>query len=82
MKNCASNVILTLLIIANLSMLFNYQRDDFKSSKGEKTMAAKVMGVTAGRKNSNSEILLKEALMRCEELGAEVTMINLKDYHI
>lgn len=45
-------------------------------------MAIKVMGVTAGRKNSNSEILLKEALMYCEEAGAEVTMINLKDYNI
>lgn len=45
-------------------------------------MAIKVMGVTAGRKNSNSEILLKEALMYCEEAGAEVTMINLKDYTI
>lgn len=42
----------------------------------------KVMGITAGRKNSNSEILLKEALMYCEEAGAEVTMINLKDYEI
>ena len=40
------------------------------------------MGITAGRKNSNSEILLKEALMACEEKGAEVTMINLKDYNI
>lgn len=40
------------------------------------------MGVTAGRKNSNSEILLKEALIACEEAGAEVTMINLRDYHI
>ncbi|MGL5435301.1 MAG: flavodoxin family protein [Lachnospiraceae bacterium] len=45
-------------------------------------MAFKVMGVTAGRKNSNSEILLKEALMYCEEAGADVTMINLKDYHL
>ena len=45
-------------------------------------MAYKIMGVTAGRKNSNSEILLKEALMACEELGAEVRMINLKDFHI
>ncbi|EOQ40093.1 flavodoxin family protein [Butyricicoccus pullicaecorum] len=42
----------------------------------------KVMGITAGRKNSNSEILLKEALMACEEAGAEVTMINLRDYNI
>lgn len=45
-------------------------------------MACKVMGITAGRKNSNSEFLLKEALMACEEAGAEITMINLRDYHI
>lgn len=45
-------------------------------------MGLKVMGVTAGRKNSNSEILLKEALIFCEEAGAEVTMINLRDYDI
>ena len=45
-------------------------------------MSVKVMGITAGRKDSNSEILLKEALMYCEEAGAEVTMVNLKDYHI
>lgn len=30
-------------------------------------MAYKVMGITAGRKNGNSEILLKEALTVCEE---------------
>ena len=45
-------------------------------------MAFKVMGVTAGRKNSNSEILLKEALSACEAAGAEVRMINLKDFNI
>ncbi|WP_075878388.1 flavodoxin family protein [Merdibacter massiliensis] len=45
-------------------------------------MTYKIMGITAGRKNGNSEILLKEALMRCEEQGADVTMINLRDYHI
>lgn len=45
-------------------------------------MKLKVMGVTAGRKNSNCEILLKEALVACQEQGAEVTMINLKDYEI
>ena len=42
----------------------------------------KIMGITAGRKNSNSEILLKEALWVCQEAGAEVTMINLRDYEI
>ena len=45
-------------------------------------MSVKVMGITAGRKDSNSEILLKEALMYCEEADAEITMVNLKDYHI
>ena len=45
-------------------------------------MAFKVMGVTAGRKNSNSEILLKEALSACAAAGAEVRMINLKDFNI
>lgn len=45
-------------------------------------MSFKVMGIAAGRKNGNSEILLKEALDACREAGAEVTMINLKDYNI
>jgi len=42
----------------------------------------KVMGITAGRKGGNSEILLKEALSVCRENGAEVLMINLTDYKI
>ena len=45
-------------------------------------MSFKVMGITAGRKNSNSEILLKEALLVCQEQGAEVTMINLRDFNL
>lgn len=45
-------------------------------------MSFKVMGVTAGRKNSNSEILLKEALQVCQQQGAEVMLVNLKDYNI
>ncbi|SFD05043.1 flavodoxin family protein [Ruminococcus albus] len=45
-------------------------------------MAFKVMGVTAGRKDSNCEILTKEALLVCQEQGAEVSMINLKDYDL
>lgn len=45
-------------------------------------MAVRIMGITAGRKNSNSEFLLKEALMACEEMGAQVRMINLRDYNI
>lgn len=45
-------------------------------------VAVQVMGVTAGRKDSNCEILLKEALLACREQGAEVRMINLKDYEL
>ena len=45
-------------------------------------MAFQVMGVTAGRKDSNCEILLKEALLACREQGAEVRMIDLKDYEL
>ncbi|NTW73094.1 MAG: flavodoxin family protein, partial [Eubacteriaceae bacterium] len=42
----------------------------------------KVMGITAGRKNGNSEILLKEALSVCKDQDAEVIMVNLHDYNI
>jgi multimeric flavodoxin WrbA len=42
----------------------------------------KVMGITAGRHDGNSEILLKQALLECEKAGAEVIMVNLHDYHI
>lgn len=42
----------------------------------------KILAVTAGRKNGNGEILAKVALMRAEELGAEVKMINLHNYNI
>ncbi|MBP0970846.1 MAG: flavodoxin family protein, partial [Oscillospiraceae bacterium] len=45
-------------------------------------MKFKVMGVSAGRKDSNCDILLKEALLACQEQGAEITMINLKDYNL
>ena len=53
-----------------------------KINRGDVFAMAKVMGITAGRKNGNSEILLKQALMACEEAGAEVTMINLRDFNI
>lgn len=45
-------------------------------------MSYKILGITAGRKNSNSEYLLKAALSACEAAGADVTMINLRDYNI
>ncbi|PJI06963.1 MULTISPECIES: hypothetical protein [Clostridium] len=36
-------------------------------------MSKKILGVMGGRKNSNSEILLKEALLSCQNQGADVT---------
>ena len=42
----------------------------------------KVLGIVAGRHGGNSEILVKEALLACQEAGAECKMINLFDYHI
>jgi multimeric flavodoxin WrbA len=45
-------------------------------------MACNVIGIAAGRKNGNSEILLKQALFACQEGGAEVRFINLRDFTI
>lgn len=45
-------------------------------------MSAKILGVSAGRANSNCDILLKEALLACQDGGADVTMINLRNYNI
>lgn len=42
----------------------------------------RVIGLVAGRRNGNSEILVKEALMACEEQGIECILINLFDYNI
>ena len=41
-----------------------------------------ILGITAGRPNGNSEVLLKEALLACQEAGADVTMINLRNYEV
>ena len=42
----------------------------------------KVLGVSAGRNMGNTEILVKEALMGAEEMGADVEFIRLHDYHL
>ncbi|MCF0228391.1 MAG: flavodoxin family protein [Parasporobacterium sp.] len=42
----------------------------------------KVLGISAGRKNGNSDIAVKEALLGAQEKGAEVIFINLWDYNI
>jgi multimeric flavodoxin WrbA len=42
----------------------------------------KVLGLTCGRKLSNTEILVKEALMGAEEMGAEVEIVRLMDLDI
>ncbi|MEG2679706.1 MAG: flavodoxin family protein, partial [Oscillospiraceae bacterium] len=45
-------------------------------------MSFNVMGITAGRHDGNSEILLKQALLACQAAGAKVTLVNLRDYHV
>jgi multimeric flavodoxin WrbA len=42
----------------------------------------KVLGLTCGRMMSNTEILVKEALMGAEEMGAEVEIVRLMDLNI
>ncbi|HEX8924642.1 MAG TPA: flavodoxin family protein, partial [Terriglobales bacterium] len=42
----------------------------------------KILGISVGRKNSNTEILVKETLMGAQEAGAEVEFIRLHDFFI
>ncbi len=42
----------------------------------------KVLGISCGRRGSNTEILVKEALMGAKEAGAEVQIVRLQDYNI
>ena len=42
----------------------------------------KVLGLTCGRKLSNTGILVKEALMGAQEMGAEVEIVRLMDLDI
>jgi len=42
----------------------------------------KLLGLGAGRKNGNSEILLKEALMAAKEQGVKVELLRLHDLNI
>ena len=42
----------------------------------------KVLGIGCGRRNGNSEILLKHALKACEEDGFEVQLVRLHDWYI
>ena len=42
----------------------------------------KITGLSCGRKNGNNEVLLKEAMMAAEELGAECELICLRDLDI
>ena len=45
-------------------------------------MKFKVLGVTAGRKNSNSEILLKEALLACKEQNVDAVIFSAPTYDL
>ncbi len=42
----------------------------------------KFLGLICERKMGNNEILVKEALMGAEELGADVEIVRLMDLHI
>ncbi|MGD8834186.1 MAG: flavodoxin family protein [Desulfobacteraceae bacterium] len=42
----------------------------------------KVLGLTCGRKLSNTEIVVKEALMGAQEMGAQVEIVRLMDLEI
>lgn len=42
----------------------------------------KILGISAGRRNGNSDIAVKEALLAAQEKGAECIFINLFDYNI
>lgn len=42
----------------------------------------KVLGISCGRKMGNTEIMVKEALMGAEELGAEVELIRLNELNL
>ena len=47
-----------------------------------RTNKKKIIGLSCGRKNGNSEILLKEACMGAEELGVESEIIRAMDLRI
>jgi len=47
-----------------------------------RTNKRKIIGLSCGRKNGNSEILLKEACMGAEELGVESEIIRAMDLRI
>ena len=53
---------------------------DNSNKKGEVTM--KVLGLTCGRKMSNTEILVKEALMGAGETDVDVEIVRLMDLKI
>lgn len=45
-------------------------------------MRKKVLGISFGRKMSNTEVMIKTALMECEKAGAEVKFIRADDLDI
>lgn len=45
-------------------------------------MAKKVLGVSFGRKMSNCDIMVKQALMECEKQGCEVAFIRADDLNV
>ena len=46
------------------------------------TKTKKIIGLSCGRKNGNSEYLLKEALMGAEELGVKGEIIRMMELRV
>jgi multimeric flavodoxin WrbA len=67
---------------AGTSFAFTYPEayGSARTPRGRGVM--KILGLSCGRKMGNAEILVKQALMGAEEVGAEVEIMRLMDLHI
>ena len=52
------------------------------AARPDRSDEMKVLGISCGRRMSNTEIMVKEALMGAEEAGAEVEFLRLHDFYI
>jgi ribose transport system ATP-binding protein len=53
-----------------------------KQLKSNGVMAKKVLGISFGRKMSNCDVMVKQALMECEKEGCEVAFLRADDMNI
>lgn len=45
-------------------------------------MAKKVLGISFGRKMSNTEVMVKEALLQCQEAGCDIQFLRADDLNV